>query len=131
MTEAVFRLLEDQLPELYVDHPERLSSKLTGDLREKDLLPYTRVESLSPRSGRLEGVFTFDFEHFAARYSEAESLGSQLEAVLLGYPYHVEVGGRKIVFDSITQNRGPSEIPWDDDTVHRFLSTYAFSVRRH
>jgi len=82
-------------------------------------------------SNALEGDFVLDIEVFSPSYSTAESVAFAVEALLLGYPHVVEVGGRKVVFDRVEQNQGPSDIPWEgDDNVTRMLATYVITARR-
>ena len=91
---------------------------------------YVRLEKIGGSSSETEGDFIFDIETFHPSYNQADSAQYALEALLLGYPRSVVVDGRKVVLDSVTQNQGPSEIFWDDDSVHRLLATYVITARR-
>lgn len=101
---------------------------LPGDDKSSGL--YIRLERIGGSSTTIEGDFVFDIETFHPNYTKAESAQSALEAFLLGYPRSVVVDSRKVVIDRVTQNQGPSEIFWDDDSVHRLLATYVITVRR-
>lgn len=91
---------------------------------------YVRLEKIGGSSGETQGDFVFDIETFHPNYNRAESAQYALEALLLGYPRSVVVDDRKVVLDFVTQNQGPSEIFWDDDSVHRLLATYVITARR-
>jgi hypothetical protein len=123
---AVLALLEANMPSLQ-DHPERVG----GDLAyEREMPWYIRIDRVFSRSNRLEGVFTVDLEVFAPEYAVAESVSNDLEALLLGYPHVVEVDGEKFVFDSVSQNSGPNDLPWEDEEVTRLGATYVITARR-
>lgn len=107
--------------------PAAVGRDLPGD---KTSGLYIRLERIGGSSSKTEGDFVFDIETFHPNYTKAESAQSALEAFLLGYPRSVVVEGRKVVIDSVTQNQGPSEIFWDDDSVHRLLATYVITARR-
>lgn len=91
---------------------------------------YIRLERVAGSAGRIEGDFVFDVETFHPNYSKAESAASALGALLLAYPHTLLLDDRRVTFDSVTENQGPSEIPWDDDNVHRLLATYVITARR-
>ena len=131
MERAVLALLER---DLVVDAqplsatPERVG----GDAAFSGKPWYIRIDQVpGGASDRFEGDFILDIEVFSGSYSTAESVAFAVEALLLGYPHVVEVGGRKVVFDSVVENQGPSDIPWEgDDTVSRLLATYVITARR-
>jgi len=122
---ALLALLERDLPDLQ-GHPERVGGDMPGALTDI----YHRIDRLPGRSNRLEGTFVVDIETFGPDYDKTEKAALALEATLLGYPHVVEVSGRRVVFDSVEQSASPSEIPWDDDNVHRLLATYVITARR-
>jgi hypothetical protein len=96
-----------------------------------DLPWYIRIDKVFQRTSRLEGQFTFDIEVFGpADTSDAESVSSGIEALVLGYPHVVEVDGVKFVFDTVSQNSGPTELPWEDEAVTRLGATYVITARR-
>jgi hypothetical protein len=82
------------------------------------------------RAGQIQGNVIIDIDVFASDYLIADSVASALDALLLGYPHVVEVEGRKVVLDSVYQNLGPGELPWEDDSTSRIGSTYSITVRR-
>lgn len=94
---------------------------------------YIRIDKVGGRSDRLEGDFVVDIEVFGARsvgYVNTESHALDIEALLLGYPHVVEVDGRRVVFDTVSQNTLPDELPWEDDEVTRLGATYVITARR-
>lgn len=92
---------------------------------------YVRLDSVFRQTNRLEGDFTFDVEVFAdARTDWAESVSNDLEALLLGYPHVVEVDGHKLIIDTVSENSGPRELPWEDEAVTRLGATYVLTTRR-
>lgn len=131
MERALLALLERDFTygaEALSDHPERVG----GDFGYEGKPWFIRIDQVpGGASNRLEGDFVLDIEVFSPSYSTAESVAFAVEALLLGYPHVVEVGGRKVVFDSVTENQGPSDIPWEgDDKVTRLLATYVITARR-
>ena len=131
MERAALALLERDLvfeADALSEHPERVG----GDFAFKGSMPwYIRIDRVPGGSAdRLEGDFVLDIETFSRDYTVAESLAFAIEALLLGYPHVVEVDGRKVVFDSVTENQGPADIPWEDEAVHRLLATYVITARR-
>lgn len=109
-------------------HPERVG----GDFAFKKAMPwYIRIDKVpGGSSDYLQGDFVLDIEVFSGDYATAESVAFGVEALLLGYPHVVEVDGRKVVFDSVTENQGPADIPWEDESVHRLLATFVITARR-
>lgn len=92
---------------------------------------YIRVDKVpGGRSDRFGGDFVVDLEVFGVNYLETESHALDIEALLLGYPHVVEVDGRTVVFDEVSQNSGPDELPWEDDEVSRLGATYVITARR-
>lgn len=102
-----------------------------GDYAFEASMPfYVRIEHVGGSSDRLEGDFIFDLEVFSSSYADARSRSLALEALLLRYPHRVEVGGAKWVFDTVYQNSGPAELPWEDESVTRIGATYVLTSRR-
>lgn len=102
-----------------------------GDLAfDPSLEFYIRIDKVSSSADRFGGDYTVDIEVFGDDYLETESRSLDLEALLLGYPQVVEVDGRTVVFDEVSQNSGPDDLPWEDDEVHRLGATYVITARR-
>ena len=107
-------------------------AQVGGDFAYDPSMPwYIRIDKVpGGRSDWYQGDFVVDIEVFAADYLLAESVAFAIEALLLGYPHVVEVDGRKVVFDEVSQNASPAELPWEDDSVSRLGSTYVITARR-
>jgi hypothetical protein len=107
-------------------------AQVGGDFAYEPTMPwFIRIDKVpGGRSDWYEGDFVVDVEVFAPDYLLAESVAFAIEALLLGYPHVVEVDGRKVVFDEVSQNASPAELPWEDDSVSRLGSTYVITARR-
>lgn len=93
---------------------------------------YIRIDKVpGGTTGQLQGDFIVDLEVFAPDYGTAESLAFSLEALVLGYPHSVVVDGRKVVLDSVDQNSGVADLPWEDDSTYRLGATYVITLRRN
>lgn len=107
----------------------RIGRDVLGDLGDRPW--YVRLIRVpGSRAEQLETTTAMDIETFAPEYNLADSLARGIEAVLLGYPHVVGVDSARVVVDSVYQNTGPHEIPWEDPAVNRILATYTFTVRR-
>lgn len=91
---------------------------------------YQRIGLVDSRSDRFGGTFVVDVEVWGSDYLETESRANRVEALLLGYPHVVEVDSHTWVFDTVSQNTGPRELPWEDDEVTRLGGTYVITARR-
>ena len=92
---------------------------------------YVRIDRVPGGSSTgLQGDFIIEIEVFGQNYGAAESLAFRLEALALGYPHVVEVDGRKTVFDTVSQNAGVADLPWEDDSTYRLGATYVITARR-
>lgn len=92
---------------------------------------YIRIDKVpGGRSDRFGGTFIIDLEVFSQSYATAESVSFALEALVLRYPHVVEVDGRKVVFDEVSQNVGVADLPWGADNVYRLGATYVITARR-
>lgn len=106
-------------------------ARVGGDFAYDGSTPwYVRVDRVDSTSTQTDGIFVLDLEVFSRDYSLAESVSNDLEALVLRYPHVVEVDGQKVVFDRVTQNSGPDDLPWEDETVSRLGATYVITARR-
>lgn len=111
--------------------PAEADALVGGDLRFDTSKPfYIRVDKVGGVTDRFEGTFIVDVEVFGVNYGETESRSLDIEALLLGYPHVVEVEGKMWLFDQVSQNRLPDELPWEDDAVTRLGATYVITARR-
>jgi len=109
------------------------AERVGGDFRfDPATMPwYIRIDKVpGGSSDRLQGDFVIDLEVFGQDYALVESVAFALEALVLGYPHVVEVDDRKVVFDDVTENAGPADFPWDDDSTYRLGATYVITARR-
>jgi len=129
---AVKAFLLKAYPPLAALDPAAADLRVGGDLAfEASSMPwYIRIDKVGGRSDRFEGDFTVDVEVFGVNYLETESHALDLEALFLGYPHVVEVEDQKVVFDRVSQNTLPDELPWEDDAVTRLGATYVITARR-
>ena len=92
---------------------------------------YIRIDLVpGGSSDRFQGDFIVDLEVFGADYLLTSSVAFALGALALGYPHVVEVDGRKVVFDDVSENVGPADLPWEDDSTYRIGATYVITARR-
>lgn len=114
------------------DDPELALARVGSTFDFDGTLPwYIRIDKVFSQSDRLFGSFTVDIEVFAAAETGlADSVASDIEALVLGYPHVVEVDGDKFVFDTVSENSGPNEFPWEDEAVTRLGATYVITARR-
>lgn len=91
---------------------------------------YIRVQLVDSSSDRVNGTFIFDLETWGFDFLDTESRANRLDALVLGYPHVVEVDDQMWVFDTVSQNTGPRELPWEDDAVTRLGATYVITARR-
>lgn len=108
-------------------------AQIGGDFGfDQETMPwYIRIDRVPGGSGdRHQADFIIDLEVFGADYLLTESVAYALEALVLGYPHVVEVGGRKMVLDDVTQNVGVADLPWEDDSTYRLGATYVITRRR-
>jgi hypothetical protein len=117
----------------YAEMPEDRDEALTRIGSKFDLVEpwYIRIDEVDGRSSQLAGVFVFDIEVFAPAGSDvARSVSDDLEALLLGYPFVVEVDDETFVFDTVTQNSRARFLPWEDEETDRLGATYVITARR-
>lgn len=129
---AVRALILEHFEPLQALDPAERAGRVGGDLDfdvDDDEI-YIRIDKVGGSSDRFEGTFAVDIEVFGSDYLATESHALDLEALLLGYPHVVEVGGRKVVFDEVSQNTLPDDLPWEDDRVTRLGATYVITARR-
>jgi hypothetical protein len=134
-----FGSIERAVRDLLLTHYEPLTLLEPGDADqlvggdfafEPDMPFYIRIDKVDSQTDRFQGDFILDIEVFAAQYLDAESRSLDIEALLLGYPHVVEAGDQTWVFDSVSQNSGPDELPWEDDETTRLGATYVITARR-
>lgn len=96
----------------------------TPDDMETDL-PYVRVMRIGGSRTWISDIATIDVDVFAGSYIAAEALAEQITDWLSGPPPGVAL------FDAVTCEVGPRELPWADGVrVRRWGSTFQVVTRR-
>lgn len=128
---GVKALLETSLPDITGLPEADRDGRVGGDFSfERKDGWYIRLGLIDSTSDRIGGQFVFDLEVWGDDYADAESRANRVDALILGYPHVVEVDDYKWVFDTVSQNTGPRELPWEDDEVTRLGATYVITARR-
>lgn len=78
-------------------------------------------------SGEIEGRWTVDIDILDTNYGSAMRRALALEPALLRRGGHRT---NEMLIDSVFQNEGPAERPWEDDGTYRVGATYVFTARR-
>lgn len=123
-----FGMIEMAVKELVEERYEPARDHVGGDLAYEGELLYVWL-GLVPggAADQLEGSWIVDIDCFAPSYANAMQAALDIEAALLGRRY---ADTSEMRLDRITQNEGPAERPWDDESVFRIGATYAFTARR-
>ncbi len=91
---------------------------------EQDL-PFVRVMRIGGGRTQISDVATVDVDVFADSYVNAEAIAEQVDGWLCGPPSGVAL------FDAVTCEVGPRELPWSDGVlVRRWGATYTVVTRR-
>jgi hypothetical protein len=125
-----FGLIEMAVKELVEAKYAPAEGKVGGDLSytvDQDLYVWIGLIPGGGSSDEIEGTWAVDIDVFGNAYATAMGHALALEAILLTPGGHVTDTMR---VDSVTQNSGPSEGPWDDDAAWRISATYVFTARR-
>lgn len=120
---AIKALLEREL-----EDPPRIGGEFSFDSDTET--EYTRIDRVLTTSDRFEGDFLVSIENFASDPRISESRALAVEAIMLGYPWVVEVDGSMWVFDKVSQNVGVQDLPEEDEAVSRLGATYVITARR-
>lgn len=91
-----------------------------------DKLPYVRVRDIGGNDDGLTDVPLVDVDVFHTSFDNARDLCKGIQARLLMYPHVV----RSTVIDQVRTAMRPHDVPWDDDRIFRFYSSYQVSARR-
>lgn len=91
----------------------------------EEVVPYVRVTVIDDPDDGITRRATVTFEHFAASRATAYALGEQTRGILLSKR---AIGG--LLIDKVLTVSGPKRVPWDNQNLRRFLSTYRISTRR-
>lgn len=125
LEDAVMDLLPSWYPELTTVgsnfkvgriFPENLISKL----------PYVRVTGIGGNDDGLTDTPLIDIDVFHLTFTQARDLAKGIQGHLLRYPHRVG----STVIDQVRTAMRPHDVPWDDDRIFRFYSSYQVSAGR-
>ena len=89
-------------------------------------LPFLRVLRSGGPDNRFTDSARITIDAFDSTRPLAHALAESVRQRLLSFP-HVINGA---VIDTVATNSGPTEIPWGDPVVRRFVSSYVVTARR-
>lgn len=87
---------------------------------------YCRVQDIGGNDDGITDRPLIDVDIFAGSYAKARDLAFGVQARLMGYPWRA---GTTVIDKARTAMR-PHAVPWDDDRIFRFYSSYTISARR-
>jgi len=124
-----FPMIEVALKQLLERDLAGAEGKVGGDLSYDGVADFYVWIGLVPggASNALEGTWIVDIDVFSKGYGVSMNKALAIESVLL------KPGGHRtstMRIDSASQNTGPADRPWDDDSVFRVGATYVFTARR-
>ncbi len=121
---------------LTLDVLEGLYPQLTeGDVRLadtetpanlQDLPVFVRVSLVTGRDDRITDYSVVDIDVFASSRAVAYAWAQDIRSRLTGGPHRAGSG----VIDRVVTEEKPRRLPWADENVRRFGSTYRISARR-
>jgi hypothetical protein len=126
--------LTEALMDLFIRWYPVLATQPGGDFRVgrvfpeglQSKLPYVRVRDIGGNDDGLTDVPLIDVDVFHTGFNAARDLSKGIQRNLLGTP-HVVNG---VVIDLVRTAMRPHDVPWDDDRVYRFYSSYQVGARR-
>lgn len=124
-----FPMIERALRELIETLMPEADGKVGGSLSYDGMTDFYIWLGLVPGGSATEtdGEWVVDIDVFDTAYGRAMDRALALEPLLLKRGGHRTSTMR---IDSVYQNEGPAERPWDDDTVFRVGATYVLTARR-
>lgn len=120
----VERVLQDAFSGIATSVSATVVTVLPADLQET--LPLIRVRRLGGGDDRWTDQPRVDVEVYAPSRQVGKPLALALQARLLSFPIPTAHG----VIDRASTEVGPQEIPYTDQDVRLFVSTYRLSLRR-
>lgn len=126
--------LTEALMDLFIRWFPALATQSGGDFRVGRVfpenlqakLPYVRVRDIGGNDDGLTDVPLIDVDVFHDSFDHARDLAKGIQAHLLMYPHVIG----STVIDQVRTAMRPHDVPWDDDRVYRFYSSYQVSARR-
>lgn len=130
---ALMLLVEEWFPEDFGPTGPDLDVYHTGRVFPQDLpelivggQAFCRVTDIGGNDDGLTDHPLIDVDVFANDFDRARDLAFGIQARLLGYPWRA---GTTVIDQARTAMR-PHPVPWDDDRIFRFYSSYTISARR-
>lgn len=102
----------------------RVGRKLPSDIMDK--LPVVRLNDIGGNDDGLTDHPQIDIDVFHTSFRTCHDLAKGIQARLLGYPHRAG----SVVIDQVSTAMRPHDVPWEDDRLFRFYSSYRISVRR-
>lgn len=127
MTEA-FPMIELAVKDLLETKIDDAEGNVGGDLAYDGTADFYIWFGLVPggRTDEIYGEWILDIDVLSGSYADSMNKCLEIEAKLIGSRYSTET----MRIDTVVQNQGPAERPWDDDTAYRVGATYVFTARR-
>lgn len=110
----------------------RVATETPADLptRITSSVPFVRVTDIGGAGGRLDVGATIDVDVYGRSRNQVRDLAVDIEGFLLSAPHSVFVGGVFVLVDSVGLSVRPHRVPWPDETIRRYYSSYQLSARR-
>lgn len=129
LDEAVAELIASWYPDLSTPEDDPSEYRVGQKFPNRELfevLPFVRVRDIGGNDDGLTDTPLIDIDVFHSTYAEVRDLAMDIQARLLRYPHRV---GTTIIDEVHTAMR-PHDVPWDDERISRFYSSYLVSARR-
>lgn len=131
--EAVMLLVEQWYPAEFAPRGDDLLDFRTGRVFPPDLQDtivagdfFARVADIGGNDDGLTDRPLVDIQVFGSTYKGTRDLAKGIQSRLLGYPWRVG----STVIDKVRTAMRPHEVPWGDDRITSFYSSYTVSARR-
>lgn len=107
----------------------RTGTRTPADLKAR--MPFVLAYRFAGADDGLVDRVELGVDVFAGTYAAGQPLAERTRQVLIAAPHVVDVPGiGKVLLDSVRTTAAPIEVPYGDDSVRRWTSTYRISVRR-
>lgn len=132
---TVMTWLETTFPELATEPGARADG---GDLLHVDevpppdlalCLPFVAVSKIDGNDDAVTDRSVLDIDVWDETRNDALGLAERIRARLIRYPHRVGEGS-VVIIDFVLTETAPRRLPWADEGIHRFGSTFRISARR-
>jgi hypothetical protein len=89
-------------------------------------LPFIKVARIGGTDDRFTDAARIDVQYFTLSRTLAKVVSANGHQHLLAYPHSVDAG----VIDRVTTDVSPNEVPWANDKIRMFTSSYRITARR-